>query len=362
MAPGAGFEPARAPWPTGSQGQLAPPLIAPQNNIYTQFLSNEQRNILYEVSLKNFVGVEMIQQIVLRGNKLIITLSSPDVAHNLLQLFQMLGVRQVEKENIVIKYEDRFWRYLTIDRNIDEVTARSYCNYIKRLEGREISYDLYLEIANNKWAVKAIRIYLTYLYRTGRISREELSYWKEIFKVKNKNEVINYVLGENTLIDAIKRLRRNSVYRTILEVLCFSGARLSEVIKMMREFDIRKLVCFSDFGFCRYGLFWSRGRKRCDWIYFPISYIDRIQRLKGRIGTYQTIRDNIYDECGVRSKYYRKLFYQVCKDLGINNEICDFYQGRISKIRLGDARYDRLMSRADKEYSKIMDYFSARLS
>lgn len=115
--------------------------------------------------------------------------------------------------------------------------------------------------------MKAVRIYLDYLYKISRITEEELNRWKKIFKVKNKNEIKNYALDVEKLVDWIKKLKRSKKYSAILLILYYSGARLSEVIRMIQAFDEKKLVCFD--GFCRYALFWSRGRKRCDWIYMP---------------------------------------------------------------------------------------------
>jgi len=44
---------------------------------------------------------------------------------------------------------------------------------------------------------------------------------------------------------------------------------------MIREWDERKLKCFDEKGFRRYGLKWERGRKLCEYIYFPMRYLER---------------------------------------------------------------------------------------
>lgn len=245
------------------------------------------------------------------------------------------------------------------DRSLDSRTAKDYSSYIKKLDGREISYDLYLEIAGNKWAVKAVRVYLDYLYRTGRLSREDLHYWKEIFKVKNKNEIKNYSVDVEKLIGWIKGFKRSKVYSTILLTLYYSGARLSEVIRMIHTFDEKKLVCFD--SLCRYALFWSRGRKRCNLIYMPRDLVDGVKELE-KVGSYDNIRDHLYDEYKIESKWYRKLFYQICVDTIADRTICDFYQSRISNMRIGDIAYDNLLKRADENYMKTKERLDQLIS
>jgi len=211
--------------------------------------------------------------------------------------------------------------------------------------------------------VKSIRVYLDFLYRTGRISREELQYWKDIFKIKKKtNNHIHNNINPTQLIEWIKQFKRSKTYKTILELLYYSGARLSEIIKMIKEFNENNLVYFEDKGFCRYGLFWHRGRKRCDWIYIPKEYIPSIRKLKKRIGKYDNIRDNLYDRYKIKPKLYRKLHYQICRESGIDKEICDFFQSRISNLSIGDIHYDNLLKRADNTYEKILQNLRSLLS
>ncbi len=65
----------------------------------------------------------------------------------------------------------------------------------------------------------------------------------------------------------------------VFELLLYSGIMFSEAIKLINEFDEDKLECFN--RLCRYGLFWMRGRKRCDWIYLPIKLVEKLRRYEG---------------------------------------------------------------------------------
>jgi len=146
--------------------------------------------------------------------------------------------------------------------------------------------------------VKAVRVYLDYLYKTGRISMEERDQLKEVFKVKSN--AYDYVLDVEQLVGWLRRFKGSLVYSMILCLLFYSGARLSEVIKMLRELDKKKLVCPN--GFCRYGLLRERGRKRCDRIYLSVELVDRVKRVRGRVRKYRNARENLYYEYWVETK------------------------------------------------------------
>ena len=70
----------------------------------------------------------------------------------------------------------------------------------------------------------------------------------------------------------------------------YSGAHLSEIIKMLRELDEKKLVYLNDF--CRYGLFWERGRKHHDLIYVLAEFVDKVKQVKGRVGKHINMRES----------------------------------------------------------------------
>ncbi len=77
-------------------------------------------------------------------------------------------------------------------------------NYLKKLDGRTTDYNLYLEIVNNKWKVKLVRIYLDYLFKTNKVSWEEKERLKSIFKVENNDSGEDeYKINPNELIEKL---------------------------------------------------------------------------------------------------------------------------------------------------------------
>jgi len=117
-----------------------------------------------------FKGIS-VPRIIVENNRVVIEFTSADDLSKFINFLQSLGVTSnIEKREVRIEYDGRFWEYLIKDRQLSEKTARDYMNYLKKLSGKTVNYDLYLEICDNKWKVKLTRIYLDYLYKVGRIS------------------------------------------------------------------------------------------------------------------------------------------------------------------------------------------------
>jgi len=347
MAPGAGFEPARGHNPTGSQGRET----LRCDEASDQFFPNGYPLREAVLNLEVYRAIrDTVTRIIVEGNKITVEFSSPDDASKFVSFLQSLGVNSVMKKEIRIEYDERFWDYLTKDRQIDTRTARDYMRYLKKLNGRVIDYNLYLEIVNNKWMVKLVRIYLDYLYKLDRISWEEKERLKAIFKVKKSDEGDEYKINAENLVEATITLREG-LYKTILELLLYSGVRLSEVVKMLKEWNEDRLECFD--SFCRYKLKWRRGRKRCDYVFFPSRLLPKIRRYIHKVGAYETIRKDIYDYYKIKTKDFRKLHYRLCRRI-LDKEVCEFYQSRIGSLDESDKHYDELLTRATKNYPKLV--------
>jgi len=86
----------------------------------------------------------MIRGVAIQGSEAVLRIISPDDALSFISFLHALDVKNVEKKGTVIRLEQRFWDYLIKDRGLDERTERCYASYLKRLERREVSYDLYL--------------------------------------------------------------------------------------------------------------------------------------------------------------------------------------------------------------------------
>jgi len=305
---------------------------------------------------------DTVARIVVEGNRISIEFSSPDDVRKFIDFIQALGVTgNIEKKELKIEYDVKFWDYLTKDRQLDLKTAKDYMNYLKKLNGKVIDYNLYLEIAGNKWKVKLVRLYLDYLYKTGRVSWEEKERLKSIFKVKKNNDGNDeYKIDVDNLVERTITMREG-LYRLILELLLYSGARLSEVVRMLREWSEDRLECYDDF--CRYRLKWFRGRKRSDYIFFPSRLLQGIMKYAHKVGRYDNLRKNIYDYYKIKTKDFRKLHYRLCRSI-LDKEVCAFFQSRIASLDVSDRHYDELLTRATESYpnlAKKIDEFVERV-
>jgi len=83
--------------------------------------------------------------------------------------------------------------------------------------------------------------------------------------------------------------------------------------------------------------------------------------VKGKLGSYDVIRDNPFDEYKVKTKNYRKLFYGLRRDKDVPREVCNFCRSGITGLNIGDVHYDNLPARVDKHYPKLISKLSELL-
>jgi len=295
-----------------------------------------------------------VSRLTVEGNRLVLEFDNVEALTKFVEFLRSLGISNIQKREIRIMLDKQFEEYLRKDRQLSERTVKDYLNYLKKLENEVMDYSLYLRIAHHKWMVKAVRLYIDYLFKAEKITAEEYQKLRSIFKVKQKRSVKPIAIDEEELILVFFHENLRPHEKLLFEILLFSGVRFSEAVKLVNEFDESKLECFENH--CRYALFWSRGRKRCDWIYLPMLLVEELKKYRGLFveKNLRTLYRNLKRKFGVDVKNYRKLFYRSCREVA-EKEVCDFYQSRISRLSVGDIHYDNLLSRADKDYPKIVE-------
>jgi len=127
-----------------------------------------------------------LSNIMIDGNKLIIEFSDLDRLAKVVEFLKSLEVTNIQRHEIRIAVDKQFEEYLRKDRQLSERMIRDYLNYLRKVENEVLDYRLYLHIANHKWLVKTVRLYLDYLYKSEKISAEEYQKLRSIFKVKQK--------------------------------------------------------------------------------------------------------------------------------------------------------------------------------
>lgn len=296
-----------------------------------------------------------MSRIIVEGNKLILEFSDPDKLAKFVEVLRMMGVtNNITERKIIIRYDKGFELYLRNDKNYNERTIRDHMNYLRRLDGKELSYQLYLEINKNKWFVKTIRLYVEYLYKKGEISWEEYNRYLHIFKLRSDEKVNTEEIDVEELISTFYDERAKEVELVLFRILLYSGIRFPEAIKLINEYDEKNLVCLNTH--CRYAMHWRRGKKRIDWIFLPKELVPQTHRYRGyyRGRDYHNIERWLDKKYGIKISWFRDLFFRICREVA-EKEVCDFVQGRIGKLSVSDKHYDNMLSRADKDYPKVVE-------
>jgi len=116
------------------------------------------------VPFKHLVGTlsqweVKISRVTVEENRLVLEFSGPDKLMKFVELLKLLGVTSnIEEREIRLKYDESFRLYLEKYRELHGRTVRDYMNYLKKLDGKPISYDFYLEISYNKWMIKTVQL------------------------------------------------------------------------------------------------------------------------------------------------------------------------------------------------------------
>jgi len=266
-----------------------------------------------------------------------------------------------------------------LSSGIDARTVGEYVRKLERYAGyRCITRERLVSRRLSVNEAKALRKYARFLYEMGRLDEDELDRWLRLIKIpRDRRRYVAKSIDAESIAKSFEVLEQAPGFREyyiLYKVLYFSGARLEEGIKLLTMWNPSeavenpitgrigpRLICFEDKGFCRYGLFWYRGHKRCDYIYMPIQLAREIEEL-GRVSINAKAASTYYRKHGVVApKMLRKLFYQVVVDATSDRELADFYESRIPRA-VGPKHYDDMQRRADREYPRILAVLRKQLS
>ena len=199
----------------------------------------------------------------------------------------------------------------------------------------------------SKYPILALRVYIKYLEETDQIKMEHSQHLKKVLKVK-KSKPDTYVPTDDKVKEAYHKLNEDRD-RLIFEILAYSGVRVTEMVKMLKEFEPNNLV--RNEKFARYSLNYSRGQKRSYYIYMPLEISNKVKRFY-KIGN-KEITKIIGIRSGLSPKYLRKWFFNKSIMSGVPESVADFYEGR-SPATVGSANYMDKTRQADHYYEKIV--------
>ncbi len=194
--------------------------------------------------------------------------------------------------------------------------------------------------------------YSSQLKRPPTNSHSSIRAWRMFYKMKNNPEKmkelkiprsgsdLRYVTEEEVL-NAIKNADEQSKYLLIL--LLESGARLSEIIKILREYDPSKDVKNSDqYTYYIYTVNWKRGAKNAYYL-FHITPLRKLEL------SYDNTEAKLLHY--INPKMIRKFVATKMYEIGISAEVIDFIQGR-SPSSIATKHYIYLLVTAKKAYEE----------
>ena len=169
-----------------------------------------------------------------------------------------------------------------------------------------------------------------------------------MLKVK-KSKPDTYVPTDEVVKQAYKKIKDERV-KLYFEILAYSGVRVTEMAKLLSEFDAKNLVKLDTYA--RYTLNFKCGQKNSFYIYMPIEIANKVKRL---YKVDARAMSKIFDQnSGLTPKYLRKWFYNKVIMAGIPESVADFYEGR-SPATVGSSNYLGKTQQADHWYETAIE-------
>ncbi|MEM4452865.1 MAG: integrase [Thermosphaera sp.] len=149
--------------------------------------------------------------------------------------------------------------------------------------------------------------------------------------------------------DRIKEL--GPPYTLIYDVLVSTGCRGTEATHLIKHINEVRAVALGQY--VRIHLDLQRGSKNVFVLYLPKEVYEEVRKYSGPTPHQDTI-ERTFRECGLALKYFRKWWRQKLKQLGIDSEDIEAFQGRVSTI--GGKHYTDWTPILDENYKKILPH------
>mgnify|MGYP000135473088 CR=1 FL=1 len=248
--------------------------------------------------------------------------------------------------------------YTWLLNKVEEDTARYYLNIINR-------YRCWIPSTQLKRKEKqAYRHFINFIYEKGLISHGKKSELLDHYKLGRSPKKKK---GHKWIEDSvIIKMYNNTVgiYRLIYKIGYFSGARLAHIVEMLNTWSPHEKVqhpndlfeprLYCNEIFCRYFIYIRRGRKPCDYIYFPRQLLKDIEKSMVKL-KYKEVKNWFSDHKVMFSllrKYFEQRAKQTCKKHNIPHDAVKFILTR--ELSVSGAHYDDTRRWADQLYSILV--------
>ncbi len=257
-----------------------------------------------------------------------------------------------------------FYGWLLEEQGTSRKTVRDYQRYLSRLQGLSLCRKqdvsaVFERMGLTKTSYEAFSRLLTYLEKKTPHEGLALALRKALPK-KPKSREDTYVPPDSLVAGMPGCLARHGeAYLLLHYLLAYTGLRFEEARWILENRDRVRAVELP-YGAVRIHLppELQRGSKRAFAAYLPAWLWEKVQAYQGPLHNKHTLKRR-FRECGLAVKYYRKWWRQKGKELGVDGETLEAFQGRPRLV--GGKRYTDWIPILDKEYERIMQYIAERL-
>ncbi len=247
----------------------------------------------------------------------------------------------------------QFFNWLSA--RVSPVTLEEYKRYFEKIPQTFGIKELLESREKTKWYRYTYSKIIEYLWMIGKIGFEDKERIRALLRVPGSSSKKISSIKVNPF-DFKRTIEYLSSQRPeialVYEVMYYSGARLEEAVHLIRNVHEKPIVKLE--GAVRVIMNHNRGSKRCDFLYIPENLYEKIIYNNWKMPNPKAITTYIRKKKLLLPKLVRKLHMQLMKQIGIDYEIRNFIQNRVSKLSVGERHYEALLSDTDRVYPRIV--------
>ena len=245
-----------------------------------------------------------------------------------------------------------------IKSKVSAKVAKDYLSYLDRYIGdrvirnssdvAEIMFNI--KRGKDKFA-KAFRNLINYCVEFGIISEEFANRLRRTVKFDYSIGVDLYVPSDEEVREWIERIDREDAKLATL-LIAFSGLRIKEAVRILQNFDEKrlKLEKINGVEIAYYELGWARKTKMANYAFMP-GWLGR--RFRKMDTTYYRIQAYAVKR-GVKLKYLRKWLINKLVEFGVPESVVKFIIGHSQGHNIMGIHYLDLLKQAKRYYGKVL--------
>ncbi len=259
---------------------------------------------------------------------------------------------------------EAFYGWLLEEQGTSRKTVRDYQRYLARLQGLRLCQKqdvstVFERMGLTKTSYEAFSRLLTYLEKKTPYEQLALALRRALPR-KPRSREDTYIPPDAQVAGMPECLARHGeAYLLLHYLLAYTGLRFEEARWILENHDRVRAVELP-YGAVRLHLpgELQRGSKRAFAAYMPAWLWEKVQAYQGPLYNPHTLKRR-FRECGLAVKYYRKWWRQKAKELGVDGETIEAFQGRPSTV--GGRHYTDWIPILDREYQRIMKHLDNKL-